>query len=394
MIADTIETRMARVRAAIDLKPGDRTPVCLAMDYKFPYRYKGLTQADYFRGRGLTGRSGNSLFTEVFQELGGWDMVGAGGNTTRERDILEAPMVIKVPGKDIPDDEVIQWEEKGVLTHEHYDQIIRVGWTKFMEDFYPRFRGYDPAEYHRRIDARSMRELEVQKRGIEAWYKLGYPVWGGGDVFSPLMMLSTSRTMMKFTMDLHRIPDKVQAVMDAMIDDLIDVSIKSCKATGVSPPYGIATKSVILERGGGFVYPLRIFERFEFPYLKKMVNAFVNEGITPILHFDSDWTLNMPYLKELPHGKFFIQLDSKTDIFKTKDVLRDTCCIMGDVAPSLLSLGTVGDVAVYCRKLIDVVGKGGGLILGVGCGVPVDAKFDNLKAMIDTARDYSPAWRL
>ena len=34
------------------------------------------------------------------------------------------------------------------------------------------------------------------------------------------------------------------------------------------------------------------------------------------------------------------------------------------------------------------IGKGGGLILGVGCGVPIDAKFENLKAMIDTAREY------
>jgi len=390
MDTDTIDTRFARVKAAIDLKQPDRTPVCLAMDYKFPYRYKGLKQADYFQNRGLQGRSGTSLFTEVFRELGGWDIVGAGGNTTRERDILEAPMIIKVPGKDIPEDEVIQWEEKEVLTHEHYDRIIQVGWIKFMEDFYPRFRGYEPAEYRARIDARAVKELEAMKAGQASWIKMGYPVQGGGDVFSPLMMLSTSRTMMKFTMDLYRIPDKVQAVMDAMVDDLIDLSVKACKAAGVGGPYGIPTKSIILERGGGFVYPLKIFERFEFPYLKKMVNAFVAEGITPILHFDSDWTLNMPYLRELPHRKFFIQLDSKTDIFKTKDILRDTCCIMGDVAPSLLSLGTKEEVGAYCRKLIDVVGKGGGLILGVGCGVPVDAKFENLKMMIDTAKTYNP----
>ncbi|MDP2919653.1 MAG: uroporphyrinogen decarboxylase family protein [Dehalococcoidia bacterium] len=390
MTADTIDTRLARVKAAIDLKPPDHTPVCLSLDYKFVYRYKGLKQADYFRNRGLGGRSGSSLFIDVFNELGGWDFVGAGGNTTRVRDILEAPMIIRVPGKDIPEDEVIQWEEVEVLTHEHYDQIIKVGWIKFMDDFYPRFRGYDPAEYRARIDARAVKELAAMKPGQEMWNRMGYPVQGGGDVFSPLMMLSTARTMIKFTVDLYRIPDKVQAVMDAMIDDLITLSIKACKAAGVGGPYGIPTKSVILERGGGFVYPLKIFERFEFPYLKKMVNAFVNEGITPILHFDSDWTLNMPYLKELPHRKFFIQLDSKTDIFKTKEILRDTCCIMGDVAPSLLSLGTKEEVGAYCRKLIDVVGKGGGLILGVGCGVPVDSKFENLKMMIDTAREYNP----
>jgi hypothetical protein len=386
MTEDTIETRMARVKAAINLEPGDRVPVSLAMDYKFPCRYKGITQGEYFRDRTL----GTRALREVFGELGGWDIVGAGGNTTQVRDLVEAPMKILVPGKDIGEDDVIQWEEEEVFTETDYDRIIEIGWKRFMEDFYPRFRGWDPAGYHERIGIRAVREREAGKAGIRAWNERGFPVHGGGNVLSPLMLLSCSRTMIKFTMDLHRIPDKVEAVMDAMIDDLIAIAIDCTRESGVSAPWGIPTRQIILERGGAFVYPLRIFERFEFPYLKKMVEAFVAEDITPILHFDSDWTLNMPYLRDLPARRFFLQLDSKTDVFKAKEDLKDTACIMGDVSPSLLSLGTPEEVADYCRNLIDVVGDGGGLILGVGCGVPVDARFENLKAMIDTARSHVP----
>ncbi len=386
MTEDTIDSRLARVRAAINCEKGDRVPVSLAMDYKFPCRYKGITQGEYFRDR----TSGTRAMREVFEEMGGWDIVTGGGNTTRVRDLVEAPMKIMVPGRDIGEDEVIQWEETEVLTEQDYDRIIEVGWKNFMYDFYPHVRGWDPAGYHTRIETREIRELEAGKKGIQAWQERGFPVYGGGNVFTPLMMLSCSRTMMKFTLDLHRIPDKVKAVMDAMIDDLIDISIADTRASGVSGPYGIPTRMLILERGGGFIYPMRIFERFEFPYMKKMVEAFVAEGITPILHFDSDWGLNMPYLKELPRGKCFIQLDSKTDIFKAKDVLRDHLCIMGDVPASLLSLGTTREVETYCRQLIDTVGEGGGFILGVGCGVPVDARFENLKVMIDMAKSYRP----
>ena len=386
MTEDTIDSRLARVRAAINCEKGDRVPISLAMDYKFPCRYKGITQGEYFRDRTL----GTRAMREVFEEMGNWDIVTGGGNTTRVRDLVEAPMKIMVPGRDIGEDEVIQWEETEVLTEREYDRIIEVGWKQFISDFYPHVRGWDPAGYHTRIEAREIRELEAGKKGIQAWHERGFPVYGGGNVFTPLMMLSCSRTMMQFTLDLHRIPDKVQAVMDAMIDDLIDISIADTKASGVSGPYGIPTRMLILERGGGFIYPMRIFERFEFPYMKKMVEAFVAEGITPILHFDSDWTLNMPYLKELPKGKCFIQLDSKTDIFKAKDVLRDHLCIMGDVSASLLSLGTTQEVETYCRQLIDTVGEGGGFILGVGCGVPVDARFENLKVMIDMAKNYRP----
>jgi len=34
------------------------------------------------------------------------------------------------------------------------------------------------------------------------------------------------------------------------------------------------------------------------------------------------------------------------------------------------------------------VGKGGGFLLTTGCECPVDAKFDNVKMMIDTAKTY------
>ena len=387
MTVDTIDSRMARVKAAINREEGDRAPVCLAMDYKFPCRYKGITQGEYFRDRTLGARA----MRETFDELGGWDIVPGGGDTTRVRDLVEAPMRILVPGKDIGEYDVIQWEEVEVFTEQDYDRIIEVGWKKFMYDFYPKYRGWDQDEYHSRIETREVREIEAGKKGIQAWQDRGYPVYGGGNVFSPLMMLSCSRTMIKFTMDLHCIPDKVEAVMEAMIDDLIEISIEDTRASEVVGPYGIPTRQVVLEGGGAFVYPLKIFERFEFPYIKKMVEAFITEGITPILHFDADWTLNMPYLKELPAGKCIIQLDSKTDIFKTKEILKGHVCIMGDVPPSLLSLGKPEEVAAYCQRLIDEIGEGGGFIMGVGCGVPVDAQFENLKVMIETARSYVPS---
>jgi len=64
---------------------------------------------------------------------------------------------------------------------------------------------------------------------------------------------------------------------------------------------------------------------------------------------------------------------------------------MGDVPASLLVLGTPKEVAEYCTKLIDVVGKGGGFILSSGCFVPIDAKFENVKTMIDSAKNHAPA---
>ena len=64
---------------------------------------------------------------------------------------------------------------------------------------------------------------------------------------------------------------------------------------------------------------------------------------------------------------------------------------MGDVPASLSTLGTPEEMEAYCTKLIDIVGKGNGFILSSGCELPADAKFENFKAMIDTAKMHLPA---
>jgi uroporphyrinogen-III decarboxylase len=60
----------------------------------------------------------------------------------------------------------------------------------------------------------------------------------------------------------------------------------------------------------------------------------------------------------------------------------------GKCAGTLLCVGSPGDVVTYCKKLIDVVGKGGGFILDGAIGIPDDARPENVKAMADTTREY------
>jgi uroporphyrinogen-III decarboxylase len=122
-----------------------------------------------------------------------------------------------------------------------------------------------------------------------------------------------------------------------------------------------------------------------------MAQAFADAGLISILHFDTDWTLNMPYLKDLPRGKCICELDSKTDIFKAREILKGHMCIMGDVPASLLALGTEEDVTKYCEKLTTVVGKDGGFIMSTGCECPIDARYENVKAMLATARNHTYA---
>jgi uroporphyrinogen-III decarboxylase len=379
-------TPKERVEAAIQLEPYDRVPVAPLTDVMFASRHKGMTVA-----YGISHwREGFQAMVDVFDEVGGWDAMILPGYSLPLTPTVGAGVMAslgsgryKFPGQDaaVSVDSQPQYEERELLAVDDYDEIIKLGWSRFAEKNRGRFTPFSPEDiisWTRRQTAHYIKEKET-------WEARGIPSLCGAIIESPLMFFSTKRSLISFTMDLHRIPDKVQAAMDAVVDEFIAEAIEATRLTGIP---GVM---LILERGGGFYYPLKIFERFEFPYMKKMVEAFAAQGLLTVLHFDQDWTINLPYLRELPKKMCICELDSTTDIFKAKEILKDHMCIMGDVPASLTSIGTPEEMEAYCKKLIDVVGKDTGFILSSGCTVPADARFENFKAMIDTAKNYLPA---
>ena len=55
---------------------------------------------------------------------------------------------------------------------------------------------------------------------------------------------------------------------------------------------------------------------------------------------------------------------------------------------SIMINGTPEQVRSYARRLIDVVGKGGGFIINGDVGIPDEAKIENVKALADFTREY------
>lgn len=375
-MAETMNSK-ERIAAAIRLERTGRIPVVPYIDHKFPCRQQGVVQAEAYRDPGKAWQA----MADTFDALGGYDATfWPGVGSYLEWSLGQGPMKIERPGRELPEEAVLQMHEEELITAEDYDRLIEVGWKQFVGELYTRV-WQRPLEM---IERRREMWLDQAVSDIKAWADKGVPTLTGASVYSPLMALSCSRTVTQFTLDLYRRPDKVAAAMDAMVGDLIDYTLYVVGRTGI-PCVG-----VILERGSGFYYPLKFFERFELPYLKQMVEAFVAKGITPVLHFDTNWIINLPYLKELPKGKCVCELDSTTDIFKAKEILRGHMCIMGDVPASLLAVGTTQQVEDYCKRLVDVIGDGGGFILSTGCVCPIDARFDNVKTMLDTAKGYLP----
>ena len=211
--------------------------------------------------------------------------------------------------------------------------------------------------------------------------EFGIPQLYQGGMLPPFDIISHSVRGMKGTMlDMYRQPDKLLEACDKLLEKEL--------ARPLPPPneYGNLRLFMTNTRGSDDFMSTKQFDRFYWPTFKKLVLALIERGATLYIFFEGNFTSRLEYLLEFPKGKICARLDT-TDIFRAKEVLRDHVCIEGNVPSSLLQIGSVEEVKGYCKKLIDVVGKGGGYILGPRSSTD-EVKPENLKAMIDFTKEY------
>ena len=106
-----------------------------------------------------------------------------------------------------------------------------------------------------------------------------------------------------------------------------------------------------------------------------------------MLHWDQDWTRDLVRLQELPTKKCILNPDGMTDMKKFKQLAGDRMAVMGDVPASMLAAGTPADVDKYVKGLIELF-EGKGLILCPGCDAPINAKPENMQAVVEATHKY------
>ena len=66
-------------------------------------------------------------------------------------------------------------------------------------------------------------------------------------------------------------------------------------------------------------------------------------------------------------------------------VLKGYQVIRGNIPATILAFGTPEETKAYCDKLIDLA-MGGGVIIGSGCEVPLNAKLENMKVFLNCTK--------
>ncbi len=373
-------TPRERIEAAIRCEKPDRVPTVPMMDF-FCARQKGVTLEKFINDNDL----GRELLLQTFDEYGGWDALFQSTTLNEFAFALTLPMRLKVPGRELPEDAVWQFEEVPVLGVEDYDIAVAQGYQALNAMLFSRIRPHwQPQQFPELLNqwlGQAVKDtLICEARGLHSFT--------GVAISPPFDFFSMGRSLKEFTFDLYRRPEKVLAAIDAITPGLIETAIGGQMGMRQATHYGYMTNFIGATREAATFISPKVFEKFAWPSIKRIALALLDTGITPLFHFDSNWGPMLEFFKDLPRGKCVLELDGATDIFKAKEVLAGHMCLMGDVPASLLTLGTPEDVCNYVRKLCEVVGDGGGYILSTGCDTPVDAKPENVRAMIDAGREY------
>ncbi len=210
--------------------------------------------------------------------------------------------------------------------------------------------------------------------------ELGFPTFTGGISSAPYDYIANFLRGTRGAMiDMYRNPEKLIKTCEKITPWMIKQGVDGAKATG------IPVVVLFLHKGFHGMMSGEQFKTFYWPTLRKVIMGLIDAGVIPYVYTEGDYTSRLEIIKDVPRGKVVYHIER--DLFKAKEVLGGIACLTGGVPNSLLRNGTPDEVKAYCKKLIDVVGKGGGFIMDAECAL-VDENPKNMKAMTDFTKEY------
>lgn len=371
----TFEKRLERTMNAISMKPVDKIPfhysgpACMA-------RMEGMTMNEFVHDFDKA----TDACVHFLNEHPGIDAIHS---PTMYPPVLANLWLseIRTPGEELPDDELWQVVERDNMKPEDYERIIKIGYGPWREEYFKKYLGNIAEKTAPFIDSLPMTYGRIRKEA-------GVPIMKEGpDAASPIESIAGARGLVDFFMDIMDEPELVKKAMDVAFDHLYKTytgSLDGMAAAGAKP----SSCWIGGWRGAPAMMSQDIWMEYVWPYIRKFIDATLDRGILPILHFDSCWDSEIETLKELPPRSCLLMLDGSTDMRRARGILGDHLALMGDVPSTILAYGTDNQVYDYVTKLIDDCGSKTGLIISSGCDCPMNAKPENVNAMIQAAADY------
>lgn len=399
--------RVTRLITAIQLKEPDRVPVMLPPGFSSAY-CAGIplqkAMYDYDELRRVWIKFLQDFETDVYH---GPDLIFP-GKVFEDIDLKS----FKWPGHGLtPDAPTYQYVEGEYMTADEYDTLIKDPSDFWMRTYMPRIAGafepfkrltqFDPlvgipvghlvpygmpdiqAAFQVLLEAgrESLKWVETVTYCNQKMMGMGIPSFWGGIAMAPFDGIADmARGTQGVLLDMFRRPDKLLEAIDKITPMTINAAVAAVNASGSPLTF------IPLHKGADGFMSEEQFLTFYWPTLKELCMGLINEGVVPLLFAEGGYNTRLNIVKDLPRGAAVWWFD-RTDMAQAKEILGDTSCICGNVPVSQICTGNPDGVREYCRKLIEVAGKGGGFILTAGAFID-QGNPDNMRAMVEAVKEY------
>jgi len=401
--------RVDRLIAASTLGRPDRVPVVLSVGF-WPTQLAGMTpyesMTDFVRAA--------QAWLDFALEFQPDSMSGARAY------LMPASMFEKLdyrlfswPGHGTRKEAGFQYNEKEWMPAEDYDELIGDPTGYLLRKYLPRtvgaFAGFTQLSSFLDLTSlasvsghiagwgspqmvESLNAIGDAAREVEAWTRLvtpvvtriqaaGFPPFRGGMTVAPFDILGdTLRGMRGLATDMFRRPEKVLAACERLVPLAIDWAARS------PAPLGAPLVFIPLHKGADGFMSEEHFKTIYWPTLRKVIVGLIEQGLIPLLFAEGRYDSRLEIIQDVPKGATIWRFD-QTDLSLAKSTIGKVACISGNMPVSLLHAASPVEVAAYTRKMIGAAGEGGGYILDLGASLD-DGRPENLKAMVETAREY------
>lgn len=217
-------------------------------------------------------------------------------------------------------------------------------------------------------------------RLLKEYYKDEIYIRGNCDQ-APFSLASMMRGAQNWMLDLMMGLDEQLEVLLEYCTDASSQFIKLMSQTGCD-----MVSNGDSPAGPEMISP-EMYLKFAMPYERTIVDVAHQAGVDYTLHICGNTDVILDYM--LLTGADAFELDYKTDISKIYSTIRNSTTLIGNIDPSgVLALGTVDSVQKKTLELLSAYQHSNRFILNAGCALPSTTPSENLKMMINTARNF------
>ena len=334
-----------RVQAAIDLRPSDRIPVDLHNFQPAAFAMGG-SMSDVFQNGEMLAEAMLAAWREF-----GHDMILLENGTACNAQACGVQVIYRddaAPAAHIP-----------VITR--LEDVVDLE----VPDPYTAF---------------PMREIIKATRILAK--EIGDEVWICGRADQGPMDLASQLLGMEPLM-LEIATGEKAGLVDCLLDYAREVATRYAIALIES---GARSTSIGEPVAGPDVMSPRHYRKYAQPQEKRMVDDLKARGILLHNHICGN---TVPIINDfVATGAAVLEIDHKTNLARAKEAAAGKTCLLGPINTGLLATGTPQEVDDACREAIEIMGTGGGFILGPGCALGPETPAENIHALIEAAARY------